>query len=65
MSQSTSHQTPVVRARSEGFAPHEDLAVKSALKATLDRELAEEALEPGTAAGPQHLASPGRFGRVG
>jgi hypothetical protein len=39
--------------------PRQDLAVKSALKATLDRELAREA-SARSAAAPQHLASPGR-----
>jgi hypothetical protein len=61
MSQLTSHQTPVVPARADGFGTHEDLAVKSALKATLDCELAREASAPRAAASPQHLASPGRF----
>ncbi len=65
MSQLTSHQTPVVPARAEGFGPHGDLAVKAALKAALDRELAREASAPRAAASPQHLASPGRFGPAG
>lgn len=43
----------------------ESLAVKSVLKATLDRELAEEASMTGAtisgAATPQHTASPGRL----
>jgi hypothetical protein len=61
MSQLTSHPTPVVPARAEGFGTHEDLAVKSALKAALDLELAREASAPRAAASPQHLASPGRL----
>lgn len=65
MSQLTSHQTPAVPARAGGSATHEDLAVKSALKAALDRELAQEASAPRAAASPQHLASPGRFGSAG
>jgi hypothetical protein len=44
--------------------PRQDLAVKSALKATLDRELAREAAADGAPA-PQHMASPGRFAPAG
>ncbi len=49
----------------DALRPRQDLAVKSALKAALDRELAREASAPGAVASPQHLASPGRFGSAG
>lgn len=41
--------------------PRQDLAVKSALKDALDRELAREASAPRAAPAPLHMASPGRF----
>jgi len=45
--------------------PRQDLAVNSALKATLDRELAQEASTPRGAPAPQHMAGPGRFTPAG
>ena len=45
--------------------PRQDQAVKSALKDTLDCELAREASAPDGATGPQHMASPGRFAPAG
>jgi hypothetical protein len=55
MSHSTSHSTP------DDLAREERPAVRSALKATLVRRLAEEATNPRFGATPQHLASPGRL----
>jgi len=49
----------------DALRPQQDLAVKSALKATLDRELAQEASARRPAVSPQHLASPGRLGPAG
>jgi len=49
----------------ETLRPRQDLAVKSALKATLERELAQEASTPEGAPAPQHMASPGRFAPAG
>jgi hypothetical protein len=43
----------------DALRPRQDLAVKSALKASLDRELAQEA-SARRAVTAQHLASPGR-----
>jgi hypothetical protein len=60
MSHVTSQHTPVVP-RAQAERPHGDRAVKSALKATLDRELAREAAAPGRAPAPQHMAGPGRL----
>ena len=54
MSHSTSHRTPVELSREDGPA------VKSALKATLARELAEES-KAGATVTPEHLAGPGRL----
>jgi hypothetical protein len=64
MSHVTSHQTPTDPSRQEALAAQEERpAVKSALKAKLERELAEDASTPRTRLGgiptPQHLASPG------
>ena len=62
MSQLTSYRT-ATNPSSPEVEPQERLAVKSALKATLDRELADEASTPGAgaAATPQHLAGPGHL----
>jgi hypothetical protein len=53
----------VGRSRPEALGTQESLAVKSALKATLDRELVRQASTPSTriggAATPEHTASPG------
>jgi hypothetical protein len=58
MSHSPSHRPPT-------DVPRADEAVKSALKATLLGELAEEASRSGAAIGggvtPEHLAGPGRL----
>lgn len=40
----------------------EDPAVKSALKAALELELAGSAAAPDAEVGPGHMAAPGRFG---
>jgi hypothetical protein len=45
--------------------PRQDLAVKSALKDTLDRELAREAAAADGPPAPQHMAGPGRFAPAG
>ncbi|MEA2223454.1 MAG: hypothetical protein QOH83_1830 [Solirubrobacteraceae bacterium] len=45
--------------------PRQDLAVRSALKDMLDRELAREAAAADGAPDPQHMASPGRFAPAG
>jgi hypothetical protein len=45
----------------EGLPPQEGPAVKAALKATIERALAEEAATPGGGATPEHLAGPGRI----
>jgi hypothetical protein len=55
MSHSTSHRTPDEPSREEGPA------VKSALKATLARQLAEESSKAGATVTPEHLAGPGRL----
>jgi hypothetical protein len=61
MSHVASQHTTVVPAHAEGAGPARDLAVDSALKATLDRELVLEASAPGGAPAPQHMAGPGRL----
>jgi len=65
MSHVTSQHTPVVPAHAEASGSGEDLTVKSALKTTLGRELAQEAAAPEGAPAPQHMAGPGRFGPAG
>jgi hypothetical protein len=45
----------------EGLRLPEGPAVKAALKASIERVLAEEAATPGGAATPEHLAGPGRI----
>jgi hypothetical protein len=57
----TSYDTPVVPAQAKGAGSHEDLAVKAALKATLARELADEASASGGSPAPLHMAGPGRL----
>jgi len=65
MSHVRSQHTPVVPAHTEVADPHGDPAVKSALMATLDRELAREASTPAGAPTPQHMAGPGRLTPTG
>jgi hypothetical protein len=62
MSDSKLHGTSVDPSPLEEVGSGAALAVSSALKATLERELAEVASVPvAAAAAPQHLASPGRL----
>jgi hypothetical protein len=65
MSHVTSQETPVVPAQAGGTGLPGDLTVKSALKATLTRELAREAAVSGAPPAPLHMAGPGRLTPAG
>jgi phosphosulfolactate phosphohydrolase-like enzyme len=65
MSHVTSHETSVVPAQADGAGANEDLAVRSALKAMLERELAQEASASEASPAPLHMAGPGRLTPAG